>query len=73
MARIDLELHCSQCGIASAALLDIVSFFWTEIVSGARRIALEVHALASAYGWSEREILSLAPARRRRYLALVLA
>jgi hypothetical protein len=27
-----------------------------------------VHALASVYGWSEKEILSLSPARRQFYL-----
>jgi hypothetical protein len=32
---------------------------------------LEVHQLARAYGWSERETLALTPRRRRRYLELV--
>ena len=31
----------------------------------------EVHRLASAYGWSEAQILALSPARRAQYLALV--
>jgi len=30
-----------------------------------------VHALASRYGWTEREILAVAPARRARYLELI--
>lgn len=31
----------------------------------------EVHALALHYHWSERDILALPRARRRRYLALL--
>jgi hypothetical protein len=34
---------------------------------------LDVHTLASAYGWSESEILSLNPARREFYLEMVRA
>ena len=37
----------------------------------ARRLLPEVHALASSYGWSEKEILALSPARRRSYIALL--
>ena len=31
----------------------------------------EVHALASAYGWAEREILGMSEARRAAYVARV--
>jgi hypothetical protein len=30
-----------------------------------------VHSLASAYGWSEAEIVRMSPMRRQRYLELV--
>jgi hypothetical protein len=33
--------------------------------------AAEVHTLASAYGWSEAQILALSATRRQRYIALV--
>jgi hypothetical protein len=32
---------------------------------------LEVHALASHYGWTEPDVLALPPARRRAYLEMV--
>jgi hypothetical protein len=48
-----------------------VSFFWREIQSAARRIVLEVDALARSYGWSEAEILNMTPARRQLYLEMV--
>jgi hypothetical protein len=36
----------------------------------ARRLLYDVHALASAYGWSEDEVLAVSPARRRCYLEM---
>ena len=39
----------------------------------ARRLLLDVHQLASAYGWSEMEILSLSATRRNAYLEMVRA
>jgi hypothetical protein len=51
-------------------LFDIVSFFWAEIGAWAQRLLREVHALASAYGWREADILALSAWRRRQYLDL---
>ena len=39
----------------------------------AQRALSDVHLLATRYGWSEREVLALTPARRARYLAMVSA
>jgi hypothetical protein len=48
-----------------------VTFFWSEISAEARRLLLEVHNLASAYGWSESDILSMSALRRRYYLEMI--
>jgi hypothetical protein len=71
--QADVQLHvaCSFCGHKRCVLFDIASFFWNEIETWAARLLGEVHALASAYGWSEREILSLSPLRRQFYLEAV--
>jgi len=71
LAEIFLELRCTQCDNEWNAALDIVTFLWTEIEARAKRLLFEVHALASAYGWSERETLSLSEHRRAVYLAMV--
>jgi hypothetical protein len=71
LADIQLALRCSSCGHKWEAPFDIVAFFWREIAAAARGHLRDVHALASAYGWSESEILSLSPARRRFYLEMV--
>jgi hypothetical protein len=70
MADIHLALNCPNCQQAWNAPFDIVAFLWREISAAARRLLREVHMLASAYGWTETEILSLSPARRRAYLEL---
>ncbi|MGG7571907.1 hypothetical protein [Streptomyces sirii] len=69
-AEVTLNIACPQCGTATAAELDIAAYLWTELDAWARDVLLDVHLLASAYGWSEPEILALSPLRRRYYLEL---
>jgi len=71
MADIQLALSCSSCGHQWQASFDIVAFFWREINVAARSLMRDIHALASAYGWTECEILALSPTRRRAYLEMV--
>lgn len=71
LADIQLALTCPACRHQWRANFDIVSFLWTEIEAWAWRALTDVHTLARAYGWSERAILSLSPARRQFYLEMV--
>jgi|SRR5579863_5158500 hypothetical protein len=71
LADIRLALNCPACEHRWLAVFDIVSFLWREITSFARRLLREVHDLASVYGWSEKEILSLSYERRQYYLGLI--
>ncbi len=70
-ARIEIALTCPACGAAWSGTFDIAAIFWAELNAWARRTLQEVHAIASRYGWSEREILGMSPWRRRVYLGLV--
>lgn len=70
-ADVQLALSCPQCSHEWRAVFDIVSFFWAEISAWASRILREVHALASAYGWREADILAMSPRRRQCYLDMV--
>lgn len=71
LADLQLDIGCPACGRRWTALLDPPSFVWSEIDAWALRLLREVHLLAVAYGWSERDILALAPARRAAYLAML--
>jgi hypothetical protein len=73
LADLELAVVCPACGNRWTASFDIASFLWSELESWALRTLREVHALASAYGWREADILSLSPARRAAYLELVRA
>jgi hypothetical protein len=70
-ADLMFALRCPQCDGAWEAAFDVAAFFWQELHVWARRLLREVHELASAYGWSQGEILALSPARRHAYLELI--
>jgi hypothetical protein len=70
-AETVLELTCPACAARWTTTLDIVEFLWLELESWALRMLDTVAALASAFGWSERDILALSPWRRRHYLELI--
>jgi hypothetical protein len=70
-ADVQLALSCPGCKHQWQATFDIVSYFWSEINAWAKRILLEVHTLASAYGWGEADILAMSPRRRQLYLEMV--
>lgn len=70
-ADIVFVLHCPSCEASWHAPFDIASFFLSHLHAWAKRLLLEVHEIASSYGWSEAEILALSPVRRRAYLDLL--
>ena len=70
-SAVAIGLTCPECAHAWTAPFDIVSFFWREIEGWVQRTLREVHVLASAYGWAERDILALSAWRRDEYLRLM--
>ena len=70
-AELLLDLNCPACAHHWQSLLDIVHILWGEVAARARRLLLEVHLLARAYGWREADILALNPMRRAVYLQSV--
>jgi hypothetical protein len=70
-ANIQLALTCAECGCHWPAAFDIATFFWDELNAWAHRTLREVHALASAYGWRETDILRISPRRRQMYLQMI--
>lgn len=70
-ASLTFDLLCAACGHAWPEPFDIGRFLWAELEDWAMRTMRDVHALASAYGWREDEVLSLSPTRRAVYLSMV--
>jgi hypothetical protein len=73
MADIQLALCCPACSYQWQPVFDIVSFFWSEINAWAYRFLREVHTLASAYGWCEKDVLAMSDWRRQVYLEMISA
>lgn len=73
LMNLSLTFHCDSCDSEWEEPLEIVDLFWQELEAVAQRLLAEVHALASVYGWSESQILSLSPVRREMYLNMVTA
>lgn len=70
-ADIQIQLNCPDCSHTWEVLFDIASFLWVEVNDWAEKMLHIVHKLATAYGWSEREILHLSPVRRQLYLGML--
>ncbi len=70
-ANVELTLACPSCDHEWQALFDIAPFLCAEIRAWAHRLLREVHALASAYGWREADILAMSRWRRDAYLDMV--
>jgi len=70
-AEMRVGLRCPGCGHDWAPLFDITVYLAAELDDWAQGLLADIHALAIAYGWSEREVLALSPGRRRLYLEMV--
>ncbi len=73
LLEVLLNLNCPHCEKAWQVPFDILSFLWSEIAAKAKQLLQEIHCLATVYGWSEQEILSLSPVRRKGYMEMVMA
>ena len=69
-ADIELATSCPACGADHALTFDIGTCLWDDLSRAARRLLREVHHLASAYGWTEAEVLAVPRRRRLEYMTL---
>jgi hypothetical protein len=72
-AELTLSLACVSCDHVWGEALDPAPFVWAALGDAARRLVADVADLASAFGWSEGEVLAMSPGRRRLYLEVVRA
>jgi hypothetical protein len=70
-ADVQFDLNCPVCQHRWLAAFDVMAYLWSEIGRWASRVVRDVHVLASNYGWSESDILSMTAARRQMYLNLI--
>jgi hypothetical protein len=70
-ADVTLDLSCPVCECRWTEDLDVGTLVWTEVSAEARGLLYDVHRIASAYGWSQQEVLELPQSVRQAYLELV--
>lgn len=68
LAEILIGFQCPECGASFEDALDLGCFVWSEIEDSARELFDDIHVLASAYGWTEDEVLRLSSMRRQAYV-----
>jgi hypothetical protein len=71
LAELQIGVSCDACGQECPMSFDIGEHLWGDVSECATRLLREVHLLASAYHWSERDICRLSATRRRAYLDLL--
>lgn len=70
-ADVQLSMACPSCQHLWSSDFDVVSYLWSELTSWVRRLMVEIHHLALAYGWREADILAMSSQRRGTYLELI--
>lgn len=68
---VQIAVGCPDCAATTTAALDVGVLLWSELAARATALLRDVHLLATAYGWTEPEVLALSPQRRAAYLELV--
>jgi hypothetical protein len=66
-----VRVCCPQCSVETDFPVDLEAIALTELKKTQIESFQNIHCLASAYHWSEAEILCLSPHKRRRYLKLI--
>jgi hypothetical protein len=70
-ADIVLNLVCPVCNRPFQVPFEIEEYFFNEMAGRLGQLEREIHWIALNYHWSEKEILSLPIAKRKRYIELI--
>lgn len=62
---------CPACGAEDELPVDLEGLALQKLAQRQQRLVMDVHRLASRYGWTEQQALAVPPRRRERYLALI--
>lgn len=71
LVSFSVTCSCPSCGVELEPAIDLEAAALQRLAVRQRALLREVLALASRFGWSEREIFEVPPARRAKYLQLI--
>lgn len=69
-AAVVVRSRCPSCGCDVSADVDVAGLLWQRVGDEVPALLAEVAELASAFGWSETDILAMGAPRRGAYLEL---
>jgi hypothetical protein len=69
-AAVLVRSTCPNCGFEVSADVDVSGLLWQRVSDEVPAVLAEVAELASAFGWSETDILAMGAPRRGAYLGL---
>lgn len=62
---------CPACGLKNRYMFDLEGGILKRLMAARQQLLYDIHILAAVYHWSEQQILSIPPWRRRQYLGLI--
>jgi hypothetical protein len=71
LVAFSVSCTCPVCDGPTEVRIDLEDIALTRLRQQQRALLREIHILASHYGWTEAQIMAVAPARRARYLSLI--
>ncbi len=70
LVDLDMAASCPSCGTSQTLHFDLQRYLLKRLIADQRRLAVEVHNLATTYGWGVGEILELPRSQRRTFVDL---
>lgn len=71
LVAFTVSCACPACGAPNEVRVDLENLALARLKQRQRALLHEIHRLASRYGWTEAEVLAVAPHRRAHYLAMI--
>ncbi len=71
VVNLKLAAKCPECGEEQSIGFDLQQYVMTALVEQREHVLIELHSLASAYGWSSAEILDLSRRDRKTLARLI--
>jgi len=71
LVNFTVSCSCPACGETNETAIDLEGLALGHLARRRRALIEDVHALASAYGWTEAQVLAISEERRASYRALV--
>ena len=71
LPAFQVSTSCPACGKTADIPVDLEATLLAVLQREQRALVVDVHNLASRYGWNEEEILALPPHRRATYRRLI--